>query len=615
MRIHSLTTRFLLTLLLAIAVPFAAFGWVVRGLAEQRLEQQAVVLLRKQAADAADRLRARLREIYQGCEVLATDAYEALGGGDAKSFEERLDYRPAIANDLDLVVLADGHGRVLSYRPNPALDARTRAARLQLRPERVTDQEWFRRVRAEGVVWQDRHLSPFLHQTLERRSRDPAEYSLGLALAVPTDERGSYGAVYVLIQWQKIQELLDRTVHFLRDELGWESAEMFLCDGERAVLAHSRRDAYGQPLAPRSLAAAAATVEGHADVSFVAPSGEARWAGLAAVGFAPLEWRVGVEVSHADLFATNRAFGRNLLVLTALIVAVLAGWAMVASRAVVRPVRRLVAATERIAQGDLAARVPARGRHELAELGRAFNRMAEDLAHSRERLAHAERRAAWAEMARQVAHEIKNPLTPMRMSAQLLRRVLREGDPRAPEIAERLARTVLEQTEALDRIAAQFRQFAGPPSRDPEHLAADDLLEDARAHLAGLAEAREGIELVFSPGAPGAMVHADRQEIRRVFLNLVHNACAACDGRGRIELSSRVEGDAVVFRVADDGAGVAEEIRGRLFDPYFTTRSAGTGLGLAICRRILEAHGGAIRLEESRPGRTVFRFELPCARP
>jgi nitrogen fixation/metabolism regulation signal transduction histidine kinase len=284
----------------------------------------------------------------------------------------------------------------------------------------------------------------------------------------------------------------------------------------------------------------------------------------------------------------------------------------VASRAIVRPVRELVAATGSVARGDLAVRVPAGGGPELGELASSFNQMAAELAAGRERLRLAEREKAWAEMARQVAHEIKNPLTPMRMVAQLLLRARHERDPRADEIAERLARTVQQQTEALERIASDFQQFAGAPRRELQEVPLDSFLGDVRAVVADLFEAGR-LRLDLQLQAPGARVLVDRRELQRVFVNLLQNAAQAAPAGVVVQVGSSVEDSRGVVRVADDGPGIPEAARARLFEPYFTTRTAGTGLGLAICRRIVEAHGGVIRLESTGPGGTAFRIELPLA--
>ena len=238
--------------------------------------------------------------------------------------------------------------------------------------------------------------------------------------------------------------------------------------------------------------------------------------------------------------------------------------------------------------------------------------MAEDLSESRDQLRDAERQAAWAEMARQVAHEIKNPLTPMRMSAQLLLKAHRDGDARIGELIERTGRTVLEQTDALARIAADFHRFAGPPERSQQLVLTDDLLADVASDFASLAE-QEPPRIEIDAHSAGATVMVDRMEIRRVFMNLVQNALEANGESGCVVVRSSIREECVRFEIHDQGPGVTAEVRAHLFEPYFTTRSSGTGLGLAICRRSVEDHGGQIGLLSSEPGATVFYFDLPLS--
>jgi nitrogen fixation/metabolism regulation signal transduction histidine kinase len=301
-----------------------------------------------------------------------------------------------------------------------------------------------------------------------------------------------------------------------------------------------------------------------------------------------------------------------LLAAIAVTLLVLAVWSMLASRAIVQPVRELVGATGRVAAGDLEVRVPASGGAELGELAASFNRMAEDLAQGRARLALAEREKAWAEMARQVAHEIKNPLTPMRMAAQLLLRARREGDARADAIAERLARTVEEQTQELDRIASDFRQFAGAPSRTVESVELDSLVGEVRTAAVALFEAGQ-LQLSVELHAPGARVQVDRRELQRVFVNLLQNAAQAAGGKVAVRMDTSVVGGRARIVVRDDGPGIPQEVQARLFEPYFTTKTSGTGLGLAICRRIVEQCGGAIRLESTGASGSAFCIELPLS--
>jgi two-component system nitrogen regulation sensor histidine kinase NtrY len=213
-------------------------------------------------------------------------------------------------------------------------------------------------------------------------------------------------------------------------------------------------------------------------------------------------------------------------------------------------------------------------------------------------------------MARQVAHEVKNPLQPMRMAAQLLQRARSEQDHRAEAIADRLARTVLEQTQELDRIAGDFRAYAGvaPAARSTVRL--DDWLDELRTQCAGLFAGR-ALEVHFEPHAGAAKVAIDRSALSRVFVNLLQNASEAALSGATVTITSAAQGAVATVRVVDAGPGVPEAVRAHMFEPYFTTKSSGTGLGLAICRRLVEAHGGTIRLVQSVPGRTEFAIELP----
>jgi signal transduction histidine kinase len=607
-RVHSLTTRFVLTLLLSTAVPFVAFGWFVRGEMQQRLERQVVtVFLSGQAELVAERLDSLWQQYRRDCDFMQSVARLALDASvPATVFEPQVDFRPDFHENFQMALLADATGRVAALVQSFALDAPTASARDPLIPQTVADQPWFQDVVGAGQGFRrvDRHLSPFLHRDTNKQVRNPGDYSLGLAFPVPGD-RGPRGAVFALVNWQSFQDAVDRAAQSLVERAGFASARAFLCDETGHVLAHTDRALYNRPLTPASLREGVLSSRGGTVTAFDDERGEARLAGSAAVR--DFSWWCGLEAPERELFAASRDFGRLLLLVTALAVAILVAWSLFASRAILRPVRELVTATERIAGGDLGARVPTRGQDELAELGRAFNNMARQIHDAREQLVHAERQAAWAEMARQVAHEIKNPLTPMRMSAQMLLRARRDNAERLDEIVERLARTVLEQTDALARIASDFRHFAGRPEHRLEVIDADSLVEDTGRDFAAAVDAGS---LRLLPGAPGARLRVDRQELLRVLMNLVQNALSACGPGGRVELSSRASGQAVVYTVRDDGPGIAPDVRARLFEPYFTTRSAGTGLGLAISKRLVEAHGGRIALVSGAPGRTEFEVEL-----
>ncbi len=607
----SLTRRFLLTLLLSAAVPLVAFGWFALAGMRERMEQRiGQVYLPQVAGEAALRIGSLPDEVRRSLALLVGPATLALDDASRLGdFEVQVRLLPGVHQDFDLVLLVDAAGRVVQAHYNPGLDPTTRQAREARLPERVETEPWFVAIRrGSGEAWLDRHLSPLLHRNPESATRDPADYHVGLALPVPA--RAS-GCLFALVRWARLQRVLDATADVLRAEgqAALPSAQCFLADAAGLALAHTDRARYGVAIEPEELRVGLRAGE-RGVLAVATADGDPHRVGYAAVANLPggLRWWLGLDVREAELFSSSRAFARLLSITIAVLVVILVVWSLVASRAIVRPVRALARATERIAAGDLAARVAGGGAGELGELGRAFNQMAEQLALGREQLRQAERQAAWAEMARQVAHEIKNPLTPMRMSAQLLQRARREGDPRWPELADRLAKTVQDQTEMLAAIATEFRAFAGPatPQRSPIVLA--ELLESALALLRDAARAQgASLDLESQPGLP--RIEGDAQQLRRVFVNLVQNALEA--GAKRVSIAARRDGARVRVAVQDDGPGVGAEARARLFEPYFTSKSSGTGLGLAICRRMIDAHGGEIALASTRPGETVFVVELP----
>lgn len=612
----SLASRFLITLVVSAVLPLLLYGWFsLRSMRAQIDEQVVRVFLPQLASDYAQKVEAHLARTDQACAIVREIARRALDEpGELDAFEEQVFLVPDLLdNFLDLLLLADADGRVVFWLDGQRLDPSSHGRRAALIPVSVGDTPWFRRAQRErGMQFLAWGRSPYLYRGLDHRSMDPGAHHLGVVLDVPRRE-GPPGVLFALLRWSEVQQLLDEARQVLVEHAALPSAEVFLIGRDGTVEAHTDRRFYGLPLEPPALALRLAQADGIGRCASTDASG-APWR----VGYSPgggaaeRAFVVGVAVPEAELFAASDAFERVLLLAILVTLVVLVVWSLVASRAITAPVQRLVHATRRIATGDLAVSVPARGGPELGELAAAFNQMARELALGRERLAHAERDQAWAEMARQVAHEVKNPLQPMRMTAQLLQRARAEGDPRADQVADRLARTVLEQTAALDRIASDFRAFAGIAPAQKSVVAADDWLVALQSQLAGLF-AGKPIDVQLSADAGDARIAIDQAALARVFVNLVQNAHEAAPGGVCVRLASQRTDGRVAITVADDGPGVPEDVRARLFEPYFTTKSAGTGLGLAICRRLVEAHGGTIRLCATAPGATVFAIELPLA--
>ncbi|MEM8884787.1 MAG: ATP-binding protein, partial [Planctomycetota bacterium] len=278
------------------------------------------------------------------------------------------------------------------------------------------------------------------------------------------------------------------------------------------------------------------------------------------------------------------------------------------STVLMKPVRRLEEATRAVAAGKLDVELPAaRGGGELADLVHSFERMTHDLREAQDLQARAERAAAWREMAQQIAHDVKNPLTPMKLTIQNLL-ALQEEDPEIfQEEFERGSHTILEQIDQLQRIAGNFSSFARMPQRNDQTVDVGELVRET----AGLYEAA-GTIFVELDGSP-LVVHADRDELSRVLHNLLSNAREA--GAETIRLEGHGENAHVQLDIRDDGRGIEPDMMERIFEPSFTTRTRGTGLGLPIVKRIVDDRRGTIAID-SEPGRgTCVTIVLPAAAP
>jgi two-component system nitrogen regulation sensor histidine kinase NtrY len=222
-----------------------------------------------------------------------------------------------------------------------------------------------------------------------------------------------------------------------------------------------------------------------------------------------------------------------------------------------------------------------------------------------------QRMEAWREVARRIAHEIKNPLTPIQLSAERLRKryaKMLQGD---GAILDKCTTTIIQQVDELKKLVNEFSQFARLPTAQ---LVSSDLNEIVREALFLFKEGHDGVQFQFN-GAIIPPLELDREQIKRVLLNLLDNAVAAVGGNGEVRLSTRHDPvrAVVTLEITDDGCGLAPEIRTRIFEPYFSTKENGTGLGLTIVRQIIEDHRGYIRVWPNDPKGTRFTIEFPVS--
>jgi signal transduction histidine kinase len=291
-----------------------------------------------------------------------------------------------------------------------------------------------------------------------------------------------------------------------------------------------------------------------------------------------------------------------------LVLALLLG--AIVARRTTRPLVDLADASRAVARGELDVKVAAQGRDEVSELGRAFNKMTADLQAARESLVRAERIAAWREIAQRIAHEIKNPLTPIQMAVETLQRAHDKGAEQFDALFTESAQAILDEVGRLKAIVAEFSSFARLPA---PKLQPCDLGEIVESALALYAAGAVPLERALEPSLPP--VRADRDQVTQVLLNLLENARDAIGERsgGLIRVRTRAQNGRIELEVADNGPGLSDEARAKLFTPYFTTKARGTGLGLAIVHRIVTDHGGEVRVDGTPGQGAVFTVSLPRA--
>jgi len=246
---------------------------------------------------------------------------------------------------------------------------------------------------------------------------------------------------------------------------------------------------------------------------------------------------------------------------------------------------------------------------EIGQLVTEYNKMVSQLQESADLLAKSEREEAWREMARQVAHEIKNPLTPMKLSLQYLQKAIAENSSNVQLLTSSVAKTLVEQIDYLSKIAADFSQFAN--------------INHVKEVVFDLHEVLQPLESIYSKNpdvtfhwhmlTERVMVKADKTQMNRLFTNLLVNAIDACDKNEQAVITVKEirKDDAVIVSIADNGSGISEAMRSRIFTPNFTTKSSGTGLGLAMCKGIVEKANGRIWFETELGVGTTFYVRFP----
>lgn len=295
-----------------------------------------------------------------------------------------------------------------------------------------------------------------------------------------------------------------------------------------------------------------------------------------------------------------------LLIVLAILVTVLV------SRFITRPLQLIKDKLKDIGLGKSNEKIEWTKKDEIGSLVEEYNRMIDELAISAEKLARSERESAWREMAKQVAHEIKNPLTPMKLSVQHLQKA---WDDKAQDWEKRLmifTRTIVEQIDSLSEIASEFSDFAKMPTANIEKIELSGILKSA----AELFQNHNNIRIVIDHIDKEYFVMADKKQLLRVFNNLIQNAVQAIGMKeeGLIRIRISIENSFYLIEISDNGSGISDELASKIFSPSFTTKSSGMGLGLAMVKSILTIFGGTVTFESKTGDGATFFVRIPATK-
>jgi two-component system, NtrC family, nitrogen regulation sensor histidine kinase NtrY len=293
-----------------------------------------------------------------------------------------------------------------------------------------------------------------------------------------------------------------------------------------------------------------------------------------------------------------------------LIAILLSSWA--AAR-VTKPMEQLAAAAREVASGNLNTEVEVASKDEVGDLAAAFNRMTHELLEQKDRLVQTERVAAWRELARRLAHELKNPLFPLQLTVENLIRARQQSPEMFEEIFRESSTTLLAEISNLKQVISRFSEFSKMPQPQWQHVQVNDVVQRVARLFQAQLESRNGgvITCRLDLDNNMATIGADPELLHRVISNLVLNAMDAMPQAGTLILRTRQDGNQTFVEISDTGAGLTPEECERLFTPYYTSKQHGTGLGLAIVQSVISDHGGTVSVQ-SKPGHgTTFRIELP----
>jgi signal transduction histidine kinase len=652
---RSISTKLVLAVLAAVALPFLGFTVYLDQAVNQgftrRVTEQALMGV---AADISNRLDLHVTNCSEGLDLLGNQAFVRymvedqleLNEGDLDSdpiqWESEVwaafDRRVGTGGLYDLILLVDSQGGIIASNRKDQQGVPLPTELFQdIYPRDFFQEEWFRVAMGGYAVRMDQHRSNLLRVIApdDEEPLQPSDYHLGFGLPLYVDSEpqgvpdlAPDAVLFALVNWESFQTIanspvIKETFRGLVREGQQPSPYAWVWDREAdKILGHQDPSLYGT------------TITGDLGLDVLTQAvndSESGWELYPRYQFRGMEktaafklcngedkngfgWVVGVGIDDEDMFASTQSTRSLLQAGSAAVLLIILLWTMVIARRMTRPIHALQELTESVASGNLEARLEPQSKDELGALTVAFNRMTGDLAAKQEQLIRVEKDAAWREMARQIAHDIKNSLTPIKITLGLLQRAHAERSPQFETILDDTLAMMQRKVVDLDEISKDFQEFTGGRKPNPTLFGMRPLVDEVFELYTAM-----GDEQNVSLGSEGdeCQVYVDRHKLSRVLENLVTNALQAMPDGGALLARIGSSDLGVTIELEDNGIGVSDEAREHLFEPYFTTRSEGTGLGLAISSRVLEDMGASLALEPRRDGGrgTMVRIVLPPPLP
>jgi signal transduction histidine kinase len=651
--LKGISAKLILAVLVAVIIPFFGLVYFIDTQIDTRLKENIVrQSLLSLAGDLASEIDNLIRECNADVELLASgmlgdaaiDEYirENAENNDEKVWRQSqtdlFNRHIRLRKVYDLLLLVGPGGRLVTSSTLKADGSPLEEEVLKrLYAHDYTSEPWYTQALSGSISRVDKHRSELLNHNpvITPGTRLETLYHIGFAVPVKRFAvQGKHlGVIYALVNWSHIQELVDVPgikAYFdglVKDKEPSPYAWIWGADAN-TILAHKNRELYGLKVngprinLPQMVEDARSSVSGHyREYTYLGVEKNASFhhckgpeAGNLEGGFG---WVVGVGIDNDDIFAMSGELSRLLYMSTLLVIILVVLWTMAVARRTTKPVLALQKHIRKVSQGNLEEHIHIDTGDEISDLADDFNRMIQELKEKRAQLIKAEKNAAWREMAQQISHDIKNTLTPIRLSIDLLKQSAKDRSPDYQEILQQTLELVENQVGNLEEISTDFYEFTG--GRKSELRECDlaklmaDVLELNRAWAGELNVRLLGVDKLTAENRQKVMVMADPMKFHRLLTNLVSNAFQAMPEGGTLEVKVRNDGDWAILEVLDTGVGIPDDVREHLFEPYFTTRSKGTGLGLAIAKRVVEESGGTITLEPRKSGGTVARIRLPVA--